>query len=104
MTSNLQQEGESLNLALPAETTMEINSKIAQAWKTATDKGTEKIVLLCDSRLRTSLAAMLSRTVPPLAVIAYDEIVLGTEIEPVETISFEQAGEMAPMEQELVGA
>ena len=104
MTSKLQQEGETLNLALPAEMTMDINHKIAQAWKTATDKGTEKIVLLCDSRLRTSLAAMLSRTVPPLAVIAYDEIVLGTEIEPVETISFEQAGEMAPMEQELVGA
>ena len=104
MTSNLQQEGESLNLALPAETTMEINSKIAQAWKTATDKGTEKIVLLCDSRLRTSMAAMLSRTVPPLAVIAYDEIVLGTEIEPIDTISLEQAGGMTPMEQELVGA
>jgi len=104
MTSNLQQEGESLNLAMPAEITMAINSKIAQAWKTATDKGTEKIVLLCDSRLRTSLAEMLSRTVPPLAVIAYDEIVLGTEIEPVETISLEQTGEMAPMEQELVGA
>ena len=75
---------------------MELNSKIAQAWKTATDKGTEKIVLLCDSRLRTSLATMLSQTVPLLAVIAYDEIVLGTGIDPVETISLEQNSGLHP--------
>ena len=33
---------------------------------------------------------MLSRTVSLLPVVAYDEIVLGTEIEPIETISFGQ--------------
>ena len=103
MTSNLRQEAEALNLALPTEMTMAITTSIAQAWKTATDKGTEKIVLLCDSRLRPSLAAMLSRTVPPLPVIAYDEIVLGTEIEPIETVFLQQTSEIAPQEQELVG-
>ena len=102
MTSNLNQEGETLNLALPIEMTMDITTKIAQAWKTATDKGNEKIVLICDSRLRPPLAAMLSRTVPPLPVIAYDEIVLGTDIEPIETVSLQQASEIAPQEKELV--
>jgi len=54
------------------------------------DKGRDKVVLLCDSRLRLPLAAMLSRIVSLLPVIAYDEIVLGTEIEPIETISIQQ--------------
>lgn len=103
MTSNLRQEGETLNLALPSEMTMAISAAVAQAWKTAMDKGVEKVVLLCDSRLRPSLAAMLSRTVPPLPVIAYDEIVLGTQIEPIETISLRQTGEIAAREQDVVG-
>ncbi len=103
MTSNLRQEAETLNLALPTEMTMAISTSIAQAWKEAMDKGIEKLVLLCDSRLRPSLAAMLSRTVPPLPVIAYDEIVLGTPIEPIETISLRQNSEITPQEQELVG-
>jgi hypothetical protein len=46
---------------------------------------------------------MLSRTVPPLAVITYDEIVLGTDIEPIETISLQQGGETANRQQELAG-
>jgi flagellar biosynthesis protein FlhA len=103
MTSNLRQDGETLNLVLPTEMTMAISTSIAQAWKEAMDKGLEKVVLLCDSRLRPSLAKMLSRTVPPLPVVAYDEIVLGTKIEPIETVSLQQNSEMAPQEQDLVG-
>jgi len=103
MSASLQQEAEQLNLALPTETAMEISKNIAQAWKTAMDKGNEKIVLLCDSRLRCPLAAMLSRTVPPLPVVAYDEIVLGTDIEPVEVISVRQDNEIATRDTELVG-
>ena len=30
---------------------------------------------------------MLSRTLPLLPVVAYDEIVLGTQVEPIETIA-----------------
>ena len=101
MTSNLRQEADVLNLALPTEMTMDISTKIAQGWKEAMDKGAEKIVLLCDSRLRAPLAAMLSRTVPSLPVIAYDEIVLGTQIEPVETVSLQQTSEIATQPLEL---
>jgi hypothetical protein len=55
------------------------------------DKGKDKVALLCDSRLRPALAEMLSRTISTLPVVAYDEIILGTEIEPLETVSIEQA-------------
>jgi flagellar biosynthesis protein FlhA len=102
MTSTLRQEADSLNLALPAEIAMQISTKIAQGWKETMDNGEESIVLLCDSRLRRPLAAMLSRTVPPLPVMAYDEIVLGTEIEPIKTISIDLSQEVSPRERELV--
>jgi flagellar biosynthesis component FlhA len=64
------------------------------------DEGKDKVVLLCDSRLRSPLAAMLSRTVSLLPVVAYDEIVLGTEVEPIETISVQQTETAAPEGQE----
>jgi flagellar biosynthesis protein FlhA len=101
MTSTLRQEAETISLALPTEMVMDISRKIAQAWKAKMDKGRDKLVLLCDSRLRASLSAMLSRTVPLLPVVAYDEIVLGTEVEPIETISVQQNESMVPKEQEL---
>jgi len=90
MVSNLRQEVDGINLALPAEIAMDISRKTAQAWKAAMDKGRDKVILLCDSRLRSQLAAMLSRTVSLLPVVAYDEIVLGTEVEPIENISIRQ--------------
>ena len=100
MVSTLRQEGAEITLALPAEVVIETSRKIAQAWKAAMDKGKDKVVLLCDSRLRSPLAAILSRTVPPLPVLAYDEIVLGTDIEPIETITVQQAESAVPQEQQ----
>ncbi|MHC4534065.1 MAG: flagellar biosynthesis protein FlhA [Planctomycetota bacterium] len=100
IVANLRQEADGINLALPTEIAMEISKKSAQAWKEAMDKGLDRVVLLCDSRLRSPLAAMLSRTVSLLPVIAYDEIVFGTEVEPIETISIQQAEMTAPGEQE----
>jgi flagellar biosynthesis protein FlhA len=91
MTSTLRQDAEAITLTLPAETAMEISRKIASAWKAAMDKGKDKVILLCDSRLRWPLSTMLSRTIPLMPVVAYDEIVLGTEVEPVEVISVQQA-------------
>ena len=104
MASTLQQEADGINLALPTETAMDISRKTAQAWKTVMDKGYDKVIMLCDSRLRSPLAVMLSRTVSMLPVVAYDEIVLGTEVEPIETISAQQAESMEPKERELVAA
>ncbi|MHC4584526.1 MAG: flagellar biosynthesis protein FlhA [Planctomycetota bacterium] len=104
IVTNLRQEADGINLALSTDIAMEISKKSAQAWKEAMDKGLDRVVLLCDSRLRSPLAAMLLRTVSLLPVIAYDEIVFGTEVEPIETIAFQQAemtalgeqGQLAP--------
>ena len=102
MTSTLQQEGDLMGLALPTEEAMDVSRKTAQAWKAVMDKGHDKVVLLCDSRLRLPLAAMLSRTVSLLPVVAYDEIVLGTDVQPLETISVQRSESTKPKEQELV--
>ena len=100
MVSTLQQETDAMTLSLPTETVMDISRKIAKAWKTVMDQGREKVILLCDSRVRSPLAAMLSRIVPMLTVVAYDEIVLGTEVEPIETISVRQIEPAEQTEQE----
>jgi len=102
MTSTLRQEAETMTLALPAEMAMNLSRKIAAAWKAAMDKGVDKVVLLCDSRLRSALSTMLLRTVPLLPVVAYDEIILGTEVEPIEIVSVRQIESTEPKEQELV--
>jgi flagellar biosynthesis protein FlhA len=104
MLNTLKQEAETITLALPAQITMELSRKIAQAWRSAMDKGKDKVALLCDSRLRAALAEMLSRTVPSLPVAAYDEIILGTEVEPLETVSTEQSQFAVPNSHQLVGA
>ena len=104
MVSTLRQEKDGINLTLPAEIAMDISRKTALAWKVAMDKGRDKVVLLCDSRLRSPLAVMLSRTVPLLPVVAYDEIVLGTEVEPVETISIQQTTTASERQEQLVSA
>jgi flagellar biosynthesis protein FlhA len=105
---------EEVNLAIPAELAIDMGRKVAMAWKRAMDKGLDKIILLCDSRLRSALAAMLARTVPMLPVIAYDEILQAADIEPVETIAAQAElkaaspavlrGASAKGEKELVGA
>ncbi len=104
MAASLQQETDTISLALPADLAMDVSRQIAQAWKEVMDKGSDKVVLLCDSRLRSPLAAMLSRTVSLLPVIAYDEIVLGTDVEPVRTVSIRKAESAAPRSNELVMA
>ena len=100
MVSTLQQEKDGMSLALPTETAMDISRKTAQSWKALMDQGKEKVILLCDSRIRSPLAVMLSRTVSMLPVVAYDEIVLGTEVEPIDTISIKQFESSEQTEQE----
>ncbi len=90
LTGYLGQEAGELTLNLPTDVAMELNRKTADAWRSVMDQGCEKPVLLCDARLRAPLARMLTRTLPMLAVVAYDEIVLGTEVESAQTIAAEE--------------
>jgi flagellar biosynthesis protein FlhA len=105
LTATLRQEGGELVLNLPAEMAVEVNRRVAAAWKSAMDAGKDKAVLLCDARLRGPLAQMLSRTLPVLPVVAYDEIVLGTPVEAVETLSITiDEMPLAGEAEQLVGA
>jgi flagellar biosynthesis protein FlhA len=90
MVAALRQDNGELILGLPAETALELNRKVAAAWRAAMDQSKDKTVLLCDARLRAPLAQMLARTLQMLPVLAYDEIVLGTPVEPVETLAIQQ--------------
>ncbi len=89
-------EGENLNLS--PDRAMEFCRRAAGAWKTAMEAGQDKVVLLCDHRVRPHLAGLLSRQMPQLAVLAYDEIAIGTKVEQAGTIS------LTPAETGLVAA
>jgi len=80
-------DGESLNV--PPEQILELGREVIEGWRTAVGNGHDQAVLFCDRRLRPHLAALLSRQLPQLPVVAYDEILPGTKVESVVTISLE---------------
>lgn len=91
------QAGETISLNIPPEMALELNQKLADCWKSAMDRAFENIVVLCDARIRPALSSMIERTIPRLPVLAYDEIVPGTVIEPVETVKIaDTVGRLAP--------
>ena len=101
LLTSLRHDHDETTLAVEPEITMEITRNIAQAYKSAMDKGHDKVVLLCDARLRTSLKTLLARAISRLPVVAYDEIIVGAPIDAIETITAQTAG---VIEHELVPA
>jgi len=94
LRNSLGKEADAEALAMPPERALELSRRIADAWRGAMDLGFDKVVLLCDSRIRPHLAAMMSRQLPQLPVLAYDEIAVGAKIESVGTVSLQvQAAE-----------
>ena len=73
--------------AVPPERMMELGRKIVEAWRTAMEAGNDKAVMLCDSLLRPHLGGMLSRQLPQLSILAYDEITIGTKVDSVATVT-----------------
>ncbi len=93
LISHLEQTQEMITLAVMPEMAMELNRNIAEAWKSAMDKAYENVIVLCDARIRAALYNMIERSMPRLSVVAYDEIVSGTETQAVETVTLtETAG------------
>ncbi|KPK86779.1 MAG: hypothetical protein AMJ81_00430 [Phycisphaerae bacterium SM23_33] len=78
-------EGEMLSLA--PDRALALVRAVSEAWQAAMEKGHEKVVLLCDYRVRLQLANMVCRQVPQLPVLAYDEIAIGTKIDSVGVVS-----------------
>ena len=91
LRNSVEKESDGEYLALAPERAMDLGRKVTEAWRSAMDKGHERVVLMCDFRVRPHLATMLGRQVPQLPVLAYDEIVLGADVEAVETISLDLA-------------
>ena len=86
LLTSLRQDHDEMTLAVDPEIMMEITRQTTEAWKNAMDKGHDKVVLLCDARLRGCLDALLSRAVNRLPILAYDEIVFGTGLDAIATI------------------
>jgi flagellar biosynthesis protein FlhA len=86
-------DGENLNI--PPEQVLALGRELIEGWRTAVGNGHDQTVLLCDRRLRPHMAALLSRQLPQLPIVAYDEILPGTKVESAVTVTLE-AEELVP--------
>ncbi len=91
LTNYLTTEGEETICSMPPDTAMTLTKKLAAAWQNAMQQGHDTVVLICDPRLRAPLAAMMARSLPRLPVVAYDEVVVGVEVAPLETITLAES-------------
>ena len=87
LVNRISQTPDSISLSVGPDTANQLVQMIAQAWKTAMEKGLDGVVVLCDARIRPGLYNLLSRSVRRLPVLAYDEIVPGTILDVIETVS-----------------
>ena len=104
LRNSTQKEGDSEMLAMAPQRAGELCKQIAESWRVAMEYGFDKTVLLCDYRLRPHLAALLARQLPQLPVLAYDEVVPGTQIESVGTVSLAGAAQIAAVVGDEVGS
>jgi flagellar biosynthesis protein FlhA len=81
------QTPDSISLSIGPDTANQLTQAITGAWKRAMEKGLEGVVVLCDARIRSGLYNLLSRQVRRLPVLAYDEVVPGTVLDAIETVS-----------------
>ena len=86
LRSTMHRDGEAETLALAPDRALELCRRASAAWNASMSEGNDKTVLLCDFRLRPHLAALLSRQLPQLPVLAYDEIAVGTPVHTVATL------------------
>ncbi len=103
LVSTLNQQAESISLAVPPEMAIDLNKNIANAWKGAMEKNYDTAVLLCDARIRPAVFDMIERSIPRLPVVAYDEIVPGVEIEPIQTVSLTETAALISAQGQQVG-
>ena len=94
LISTVNQQADSLALSIPPEVATELTAKIADAWKSAMDRTFDNTIVLCNARIRSPLRNLISRAMPRLPVVAYDEITAGIDIEPVEVVSMSETLEM----------
>jgi flagellar biosynthesis protein FlhA len=87
LRNSITRDADGEQLSITPQRAMELSRKVAAAWKSAMEVGQDKVVLLCDHRLRPHLSAMLWRQLPQLPVLGYDEISIGAQIEQAGTVA-----------------
>ena len=88
LTNSLKREANAAEtLAISPEKALDFSKRIIAGYRTAMAAGHDKTVLLCDYRLRAHLAAILSRQLSQLPILAYDEISTSVKIESVGAIN-----------------
>ncbi len=92
LRESLAAEGDAEALRLPPDRALDLVRRLREAWTRAMEAGHDKTVLVCDYRLRPHLAALLSRQMPELPILAYDEVASGTPMEAVGTVSLGAGG------------
>jgi flagellar biosynthesis protein FlhA len=81
------QNNDAIQLSVGPDTASRLGQAAAQSWRTIMEKGIDQAIVLCDARIRPGLRNLLQRTIQRLPVAAYDEIVPGSALEPIEMIS-----------------
>lgn len=89
LLSRVNQTADSISLSISPDTASQITQGVAAAWRNAMEKGLEGVVVLCDSRIRAAIFGLLSRSIRRLPVMAYDEVVPGTTVDILETVSIQ---------------
>jgi flagellar biosynthesis protein FlhA len=89
------QTADAIQLNIGPDIANQLTRQVAQVWKTAMENGYEKIALMCDGRVRPGLKTLMGRSISQLAVVAYDEIVSGTQIDSVLTVELPEIGQTA---------
>jgi flagellar biosynthesis protein FlhA len=100
LLGRVNQTADSISLSVGPDTASQLTQSVSAAWRKAMEKGLEGVVVLCDSRIRAALFGLLSRSIRRLPVVAYDEVVPGTTVDVLETITvqtseLEAAGALA---------
>ncbi len=87
------QTGDTIQLAIGPEVAGSLRQQVSEVWQAVMEKGTERVALLCDARVRPGLKELLSRSIHQLPVVAYDEFAPGVNIEPIETVTLPNTAE-----------
>jgi flagellar biosynthesis protein FlhA len=103
LISALNQQGESMSLDILPEMAGELTRNVAEAWKNAMDKAYDSVIILCDARIRSAMYNLIDRNIPRLSVIAYDEIVPGTNTVPIETVKLIETAHLLTGHNQAVG-
>lgn len=86
LLSQIAQSNETIQFNISPEFANRLSQAAAESLKNVMEKGVDKAVIVCDARLRLALRQLLARTLPRVAVMAYDEIAPGTPLEAADVL------------------